>query len=79
MRGNEKVKVDRVELDPFATIRQRVVNQMLQTTNGFLDEVLAAQLRTALELPQAPAAAPAPVATPSTGGTTNAPAGGPRP
>jgi hypothetical protein len=50
MRGNEKVKVDRVQLDPFDLIRQRVLAQMFNLENGFLDPVLAAQLRSALQL-----------------------------
>jgi hypothetical protein len=66
MRGNEKVKVDRVQLDSFNVIRQRVLDQMLDPEGGYLDETLAGQLRTLLGLP-----APIPAAT-------NAPpAGGP--
>jgi hypothetical protein len=75
MRGNEKVKVDRVELDPFDTIRQRVLDQMLDLENGYLDATLAAQLRSALGLPALAApttnAPPAARASPS----TNAPPG----
>ncbi len=78
MRGNEKVRVDRVNLDPFSVIRQRVLDEMLDPRNGYLDETLANQLRTVLDLPapaspstNAPAAGPAP-----TSATTNAP---PRP
>ncbi len=51
MRGNEKVRVDRVDLDPFPVIRRRVLNQMLDPESRFLDPILIAQLRTALQLP----------------------------
>lgn len=54
MRGNEKVRVDRVDLDPMPVIRQRVLDQVLDPDSGYLDEVLAAQLRTALNLPPPP-------------------------
>lgn len=52
MRGNEKVRVDRVDLDPFPVMRERVLKEMLDPETGYLDEVLAAQLRTALGLPR---------------------------
>lgn len=54
MRGNEKVRVDRVDLDPIPIIRDRVLKQMLNPEAGYLDETLAAQLRTALGMPSAP-------------------------
>ncbi len=54
MRGNEKVRVDRVDLEPMSEFRKRVLDQMLKVENGFLDETLALQLRTALGLPSAP-------------------------
>ncbi len=66
MRGNEKVRVDRVDLDPMPVIRQRVLDRLIDPENGLFDEVLAAQLRTALGLPPPPPRAPA----------TGAPAGG---
>lgn len=61
MRGNERVRVDRVDLDPLPVIRQRVLDLMLDPQSGYLDPVLAAQLRTALNLP-APTTAPTPTA-----------------
>jgi hypothetical protein len=66
MRGNEKVRVDRVDLDPFPVIRKRVLDQLISPETGYLDPVLAAQLRTALGLPQPPRPAPtnAPVNAP---------------
>lgn len=79
MRGNEKVRVDRVDLDPLPVIRKRVLDQVLDPSNGFMDEVLAAQLRTALQMPAAPPLGP-PATTPTTaapgatGTATNAPA-----
>ncbi|MGE3309965.1 MAG: hypothetical protein AB7O66_08345 [Limisphaerales bacterium] len=70
MRGNEKVRVDRVDLDPMPVIRKRVLDEMLNPDSGYLDEILAAQLRTALGLPPPP---PRPVtatnAPPATLGT----------
>ncbi len=62
MRGNEKVLVDRVQLDPLPVIRQRVLDQMLDPERGVLDVVLAAQLRTALGLAQPAASTNAPPA-----------------
>lgn len=77
MRGNEKVRVDRTDLDPLPVIRQRVLDQMIDPEKGFLDDTLALQLRTALNLPP-----PLPRATnappPVTRGT-NAPAAAPNP
>ncbi len=60
MRGNEKVRVDRVDLDPMPEMRRRVLDTMLDPSKGFLDETLAAQLRTALNLPPPPPRAAAP-------------------
>lgn len=54
MRGNEKVHVDRVDLDPMPEIKKRVLEAVLKVENGFLDDTLAAQLRTALGLPAEP-------------------------
>lgn len=79
MRGNEKVRVDRVDLDPLPVIRERVLNQMLDPEAGYLNATLIAQLRTALNLPAAPAPAPstnpppAVVPAPTSAFSTNAP------
>jgi hypothetical protein len=70
MRGNEKVRVDRVELDPMPVMRKRVLDQVLDPANGFLDDLLAAQLRTALDLPTVPLRAPE---TPATEGQPQGP------
>lgn len=83
MRGNEKVRVDRVDLDPLPVIRQRVLDLMLNPENGYLDETLAGQLRTALGLPAAgPARGPVPPLAPPGTNAPTAPsppeAGGPR-
>lgn len=68
MRGNEKVRVDRVDLDPLPEIRRRVLDEMLDPQAGFLDPILAAQLRTVLGLPgAAPAPDRGPAASPPAG------------
>ncbi len=59
MRGNERVRVDRVDLDPLPILRQRMLDQMLDPEAGILDATLAAQLRTALGIP-APLRRPSP-------------------
>lgn len=84
MRGNEKVRVDRTDLDPIPVIRQRVLDQMIDPEKGFLDDTLALQLRTALNLPPPPPRATnAPpsgsVAPTPTARSTNAPAAAPNP
>ncbi len=73
MRGNEEVRVDRVDLDPLPVIRRRVLDQVIDPKNGFLDDVLAAQLRTVLDMPAIPLRPPdaepansTPTPTPST-------------
>jgi len=62
-RGNERVLVDRVQLDPLPALRSRVLNRLLEPQEG-LEPLLAAQLLTALRLPPgttnvAPAQVPA--------------------
>ena len=68
MRGNEKVRVDRVDLDPMPVIQQRILDQLLDPNSESMDPVLAAQLRTALGLPPPPPRA--------AGGTNSVPRAG---
>jgi hypothetical protein len=77
MRGNEKVRVDRVDLDSIPVIRRRVLDQVLDPKNGYLDDVLAAQLRTALSMPAVPLRPPETAPDASAGSTTPAPTNAP--
>ena len=58
MRGNEKVRVDRVDLDPLPVFRQRALDMMLKPGSEFYEPALAAQLRTVLGLPPPPESPP---------------------